>query len=816
MNQHELEQEMIDGGINRARKMFENNEASGNAAANPYASAIFRRFVLPLAALVKSDIDRKLAGRAQAHVALLKGMDAEAIAFIAVRGVLCELTASTQDDEDGVDSSARDTAARIGRMIHSEYVLTRFQDINPELYNTIVREFDRRMSKSERHRMTVFKMQAVKAGIDWIDWGQSGQVQVGGYLLDLLEQLGMVVTFCADVFKRGGTSARTGNTLRASQSAVLAPAVVSLMDGIQGHVELATPELMPCVVPPVDWTELADGGWHTAGMRRAHPFCIKSPNRDWLRTHDLSRLFGTINHLQKVRWQVNNRILDAVRKVAEHFDMDEIVSQAEFPAPERPGFLDSTEKDSMTEQQLAVFTQWKREKAEWHTQMKLRGTKWGRYFTATRMAHKFKDERAIHFVYFADFRGRMYAQTTGISPQGSDMQKALLRFADGHPITTDEQREWFLINGANRFGVDKVSMADRVQWVKDNHEHIMSFARDPIRFNAWREADKPFQFLAWAFEYYDFNTFGPLFRTHIPVGMDGSCNGLQNFSAMLRDEVGGAAVNLVPADLPKDIYANVAVVTMEKLRRAPADPDGFRDLWIQHIVNRSLVKRSVMTLPYGSTRFSCADFIKDDYLRMGKAPEFKKEQYGKAAAWLSKFVWDSIGDVVIKARAAMDWLQVCSGKIIKADAEYISWVTPSGFPVSQVYQKCTEHRINTRLCGGAKLMLRKETDGVDGHRHRNGIAPNFIHSMDASHLSLTVLAAAHCGIDALAMIHDDYGTHATFAPQLARLIRTEFVGMYETSSPLEDFAAQYDDLPAPPERGTLDLSGVLESKYFFG
>ena len=65
LRQVELEQDMINGGINRARKMFENNETSGNASANPYASAIFRRFVLPLGALVKADIDRKLAGRAQ-------------------------------------------------------------------------------------------------------------------------------------------------------------------------------------------------------------------------------------------------------------------------------------------------------------------------------------------------------------------------------------------------------------------------------------------------------------------------------------------------------------------------------------------------------------------------------------------------------------------------------------------------------------------------------------------------------------------------------------------------------------------------------
>jgi DNA-directed RNA polymerase len=37
------------------------------------------------------------------------------------------------------------------------------------------------------------------------------------------------------------------------------------------------------------------------------------------------------------------------------------------------------------------------------------------------------------------------------------------------------------------------------------------------------------------------------FVSHLPVAFDGSCNGLQNYSMMLRDEVGGAATNLVPS-----------------------------------------------------------------------------------------------------------------------------------------------------------------------------------------------------------------------------------------------------------------------------
>lgn len=801
MNQRELELEMVDGGRNRAMKMFSNNEESGNAAANPYANAIFRRFVLPLAAVIKDDLSAKRVGRRQAHVQLLDGMDPEAVAFIAVRTTLNSCL---------TPNIGRAVAANVGRSVHSEYILTQFSDLNPELFFSLTRDFERKLTKSDRHRMTVFKMQAAKNGIEFKEWGQAGVTQVGAYLIETLELLGMVVV--------SNLREKRGNSYHNTIEVMLTDDVKSLLDTIQDHIMSVTPEVMPCVEQPKDWVAINDGGWHTDEMRRAAPYCVRtgSTQREHLLANDMSKEFACLNKLQSVQWQVNGKMLDTIRRVAQHFDMEEIVSQADFPAPEKPIWLqDGMKKEDMGPALLEQFTQWKREKAEWFTQMKLRGTKWGRFYTATRVAEKFRHEDKLYFVYFMDFRGRKYVQSTGISPQGSDLQKALLRFAVGKPLLTTGAKEWFIINGANRFGVDKVSIEDRIKWVKEHHDDILRFAADPIQYNAWREADSPFQFLAWCFEYAEWSVFGDLFKSKLAVGMDGSCNGLQNFSAMLRDEVGGAATNLVPSDTPNDIYAMVARVTTSKLLAAEDDEAGYRQLWLKHGINRSLVKRSVMTLPYGSTRFSCADFIVGDYLAMGKATEFTKEQYAKAASYLSHFVWDAIGLVVIKAREAMDWLQLSARTLIKAGFTEITWFSPSGFPAMQAYWEEDLHRINTLLCGGTKLSIKRETDEPDLSRHRNGIAPNFIHSMDASHLTLTVLSAHAASIDALAMIHDDYGTHAADAPELARCIRQVFVDMYDTSSPLDQLYHRYPQLSPPPELGTLDLHAVLESRYFF-
>lgn len=822
ITQAELELETYDFGRGRAAKIMEANEGRGNAANNGYSKAIYRRFVVPLAEIIKEDIHTKKPGRRKAHVSLLEPMDAEAVAYLAVRQTLNLLLTGTNE------KSGRLLIQKVGKAVFHEHLLSMFEEAEPALFHTIATDLDRRLSKSERHRVTVFKTQAAAKGIPVPEWGSGNCDQVGAYLIDQLDKLGMVDT--------SYTLDRTGSKHRTHIEVVLSNEVLSLIDSIKGHLVETMPYYLPCVEAPKPWVSVRDGGFHTKEMRRLNPFAVRSASyrqeEDYPEA-DVSTPLAAINALQETEWQVNGEMLDVIKDVARHYDMEEILSQAEFPAPMKPGWLiDSMKSENMTAEQLEEFVAWKREKAEWFTQMKLRGTKYGRFYTAITVAEKFRAFPAIYFVYFADFRGRLYAQTTGVSPQGSDMQKALLRFACGKPLPDAAAVKWFLVNGANRFGFDKDTLDARAAWVMERKQMFLDFASDPINNRGWQEADKPLQFLAWTMEFARWCADPENFISHIPVGMDGTCNGLQNFSAMLRDEVGGAATNLIPSDKPNDIYQMVAnVVTKlladqtiaafvsnaegEEREKALAKRERlvtYRAKWMNHGMNRKLVKRSVMTLPYGSTRFSCADFIVQDYMKMGLIPEFAKEEYAEAAQYLSHHVWDAIGHVVVKASEAMKWLQQAT-KPILSDNNDVRWVSPSGFPVIQTYQSVEEHRIHTQLCGAAKLRTFVETAQPDKNRHKNGVAPNFIHSFDAAHLHLVAVAAASMGM-ALAMIHDDYGTHAADAEAFYHIIRREFVRMYEKADYLQEFADRYD-LPEPPAKGTLDLRLVLESPYFF-
>ena len=75
------------------------------------------------------------------------------------------------------------------------------------------------------------------------------------------------------------------------------------------------------------------------------------------------------------------------------------------------------------------------------------------------------------------------------------------------------------------------------------------------------------------------------------------------------------------------------------------------------------------------------------------------------------------------------------------------------------------------------------------------------------------------GVESFQMIHDSYGTHAHNTPILADLLRKAFVKLYQEFDPLEEFRQAalevVDQVPNPPKRGELDITEVLDSKYFF-
>lgn len=200
-------------------------------------------------------------------------------------------------------------------------------------------------------------------------------------------------------------------------------------------------------------------------------------------------------------------------------------------------------------------------------------------------------------------------------------------------------------------------------------------------------------------------------------------------------------------------------------------------------------------------------------MELVKPPEFELAEYGAAGNFLSHVVWAALGDTVVKAREAMDWLRGWAKHCIKT-GQAVAWTTPTGLQVTSNY--VSEKRVEVKsVAFNTRLVLRRpELDKPDPAKSANAVAPNFIHSLDASHLARVVNECAKRGYT-VAAIHDDFGVHAADTQEFSALIREKFVGMYQEHDVLQDMADATGYTEPPPTRGTLDLHNILESRYFF-
>jgi DNA-directed RNA polymerase len=152
---------------------------------------------------------------------------------------------------------------------------------------------------------------------------------------------------------------------------------------------------------------------------------------------------------------------------------------------------------------------------------------------------------------------------------------------------------------------------ERAQWIDEIWDKISQSISNPFDGDMWwTEAGDPWQFLATALELQRIlNSPNPAkCTTGLTVHQDGSCNGLQHYSALTRDAFGGKAVNLVPADKPADVYSTVLHFAKIRIQGDESRGDKLARLLLKY-VNRKTVKQTVMTSVYGVTHLGAKDQI---------------------------------------------------------------------------------------------------------------------------------------------------------------------------------------------------------------
>jgi DNA-directed RNA polymerase len=367
-----------------------------------------------------------------------------------------------------------------------------------------------------------------------------------------------------------------------------------------------------------------------------------------------------------------------------------------------------------------------------------------------------------------------------------------------------------------------------VQWVKDNEENITRSAASPLDHLWWTDADEPWCFLAACMEYVGYLIEGDEYVSHLPIAMDGSCSGLQHYSAMLRDPRGAHATNLTATDKPTDLYTQVQEVVNQRLAES-SEP--LAKVWAGK-VTRKIVKRPCMTFAYGVTSAGIKNQLLEELRKssrdaVGKDDTFRDSYLPGVSNWesavlLAPIIEQAIMEVVECAAEARDWLKSVSKQVSKAGVP-TGWTTPLGFRVLQPYLKSRGKRIKVLFNGTVHfLSLTFEGDDIHSNEQSLGVSPNFVHSLDATHMMMTVNRLAPV-TDSFAMIHDSFGVHACDVDELHYALRDEFIKLYEQDvlvsfyqeSLLRVPGGEWPKVPSPPEAGEFNLEEVRDADFFF-
>lgn len=667
------------------------------------------------------------------------------------------------------------------------------------------------------HRNTRTKWRKTCESWEALDWSKEDQLNIGMKILTLL----IDDTF-PDVFRWVKLNSKSGKKART---------VIKLTEEIENDVntlhEIASfsrPFLVPTIIQPQPWHRDEESGHIKGGYwHLKNPLFTHTRHEHTAADNDAAspEFLAAINQVQKTAWCVNENVLDFLLDVRDLIDSGtQVPAFAEVPADVKPPKLTQADWAMMSDDEKKTV---KTERRNWHeAQESIRGSYTG-FIRKLDMAVRMREFPEFYFPHFADFRGRLYPMPQDLNPQGDHIAKGLLQFAEAVPLG-QRGLYWLVIHIANCYGKDKATYDDRELFVHANYSKLETIALNPMdHLDELSAMEEPCLFLAamWdliaAYELED----PTLYESCIPVAMDGVCNGMQILSLLGHDPEGAKKTNCSADPVRYDLYNEVADVIHNRLETylvdtqdEPSSPEyDVADYWL-HQWNqgkgRKVVKRAVMTTPYGVTKIGIADQLEAD----GHTKDRQQ------AAYMRDQIVHAVGTVTSQASLIMEYFQQCARVLAEHDIT-MSWITPNNLRVTQSYWKTKKKKVVTSV-GEVILHAENQGAGLDTRKNALSAAPNVVHSLDAAMLQKVVIWLAANGITSTAMIHDSYGVHAGYVEKLHAVIREVGYSMFKDNwltdvfhKGLQSICPEGVELPVPPEQGDFDVSELISAPYFF-
>lgn len=212
--------------------------------------------------------------------------------------------------------------------------------------------------------------------------------------------------------------------------------------------------------------------------------------------------------------------------------------------------------------------------------------------------------------------------------------------------------------------------------------------------------------------------------------------------------------------MPQDVYSAVAALVEENRARDARNNVKVAAI-LEGYIKRKVIKQTVMTTVYGVTRYGARKQIAR---QLEYIDEFPKDWVWPASSYLTVKTFDALSEMFTSAKEIQDWFTDCARLISAVCAQNVEWVTPLGLPVVQPYNRGDRSVASAK--GTSQLPEHFAMDSFEKPnimKQKNAFPPNFVHSLDSSHMMLTSLYCERAGLTFIS-VHDCYWTHACTVP----------------------------------------------------
>jgi len=502
---------------------------------------------------------------------------------------------------------------------------------------------------------------------------------------------------------------------------------------------------MPTLIPPMPWYTPNHGGYFLSKSELLRLGEEVNEQRVLLEnTHqsNMYPIFDSLNTLSSCPWRINTCILDLLIHVFVNNGNKELeVAEPAWKGPQIP----TKPKETMSKEEYKNFVKAKENAKKIRAEMH---SLWSTELYRLSIANMYRD-KVIWFPHSLDFRGRCYPIPPHFNHLGSDIARSIICLAEGKKLGPHglDMLKVHLINLTG--SMKKASLKERLEYADSIIDKIIDSAENPFTGELWwQKSEEKWQTLACCIEINNaIKSKNPSeFVSHFPIHQDGSCNGLQHYAALGRDQDGAVSVNLFPSTKPQDVYSTVLDL-VEEQRQLDQETNEIAKLLAGHI-KRKVIKQTVMTTVYNVTFYGA----KLQILRqLEDIKDFPLDKAKESSEYIAKQTFSSIRKLFTSAREIQDWFSECAYLITRIRNCSLKWETPLGLPVSQPYfRKPTSNskqladsftrylktKVNFFSLNVFNFKLKRNPDYV---KQRNAFPPNYIHSLDSCHMMLTSL-----------------------------------------------------------------------------